>query len=205
MLLNCPSIYWRTRILLAKTAGLRRGEALNLTIDDIDFERNIIYVQAKKETEHTWRWQPKDKDLRALPLVTELSVMFTKILTKLPAGQPYLTITSQRYRRIQSLRKIKKLPDRVRECPDENWSKPFKQILKRSGVKNATFHDLRRTCITEWLENGLQPHEVMQLAGHSSVETTMRYYTAIRDSLLHRARVISHEVIGATGLEPATS
>ena len=204
MMLNCSNL-WRARLLLAKTAGLRRGEVLNLTVHDVNFEREIIYVQAKKETEHTWAWQPKSKDLRIVPLVEQLSSLLTKLLQQLPEGQPYLTLSAGRYRMIQVLRRIGKLGDRVRNCPDENWHKPFSQILKRSGVKRATFHDLRRTCITEWLENGLQPHEVMQLAGHSSVDTTMKYYAATRDSLLERARNISHEVIGARGLEPPTS
>ena len=195
----------RRRTTSTGRAALRRGEVLNLTVDDIDFAREILYVQAKKETQHTWRWQPKDKDLRALPLVPELSKVLTAILECLPEGQPYLMITPKRYQQIQQLRRMGQLPHRIRKCPDENWSKHFQRILRRSQIKNATFHDLRRTCITEWLENGLQPHEVMQLAGHSSVETTMRYYTATRQTLLAKARLASQKVFGATGLEPATS
>ncbi len=203
MLLNCDD-FWRARLLLAKTAGLRRGEVQNLTIGDVDFERKVIYIQGKKETKDTWRWIPKGKDVRTLPLVFQLSAVLTRIIARLPVGQPYLTLTPHRYGAIQALRKSNKLSDRVRKTPDENF-RPFERIKQRSGVRDATFHDLRRTCITEWLENGLQPHEVMQLAGHSSVDTTMRYYTATRQSLLERARTASHDAIGATGLEPATS
>ncbi|MHC4397778.1 MAG: tyrosine-type recombinase/integrase [Planctomycetota bacterium] len=226
MLSSCPNKLWQARLLLAKTAGLRRSEVLNLTINDVDFDKGILYVQPKTETQHTWRWIPKDKDLRELPLVEQLSNLMVMLHNELPEGQPYLMMTRQRYKRIMQLKSQGQLSWRIRVCPDENFTKPFKRILKRAEIKTGTFHDLRRTCITEWLESGLQPHEVMRLAGHSDVETTMRYYVAIRRSLIDKARLASNDclvnnrghkpliqkpmaphenTIGATGLEPATS
>jgi len=226
MLSSCPNKLWQARLLLAKTAGLRRSEVLNLTVNDVDFGRGILYVQTKKETHHTWRWMPKDKDLRELPLVEHLNNLLIKLQNELPEGQPYLMMTRNRYKRIMQLKARDRLSWRIRVCPDENWSKPFERILKRAEI-TGTFHDLRRTCITEWLENGLQPHEVMRLAGHSSIDTTMRYYVTTRRSLIDKARLASSEClgknnqghrpliqkpmapnninVGATGLEPATS
>ena len=40
---------WKARIMLAKTAGLRRGEVLNLTLSDVDFAKSKIIVQPKKD------------------------------------------------------------------------------------------------------------------------------------------------------------
>ena len=62
-----PNPLWRARFLLGKTAGLRRGEVLNLTVNDIDFENNKIIIQAKPDTEATWRWVVKDKERREVP------------------------------------------------------------------------------------------------------------------------------------------
>ena len=222
MLSSCPNRLWQARLLLAKTAGLRRGEVLNLTLDDIDFNRNIIYIQTKRETRHTWHWEPKDRDLRELPLVPEVGKLLIDISLDLSEGQPYLMFTSERYSGIVKLKEQGLLSNRVRRCPDENFARPMRQILRRAGVKRGTFHDLRRTCITEWLESGLQPHEVRVLAGHSDLETTMTYYSTTRRSLLSKARKASSGAInwgyrpqsatpssyiqiGATGLEPATS
>ena len=56
---------------------------------------------------------------------------------------------------------------------------------------DGTFHDLRATCITEWLENGMMPHEVQRLAGHASIDTTMNYYVGIREAMINRARQAS--------------
>jgi len=198
-------LLWKARLLLAKTAGLRRGEVLNLTLGDVDFHRKIIYVQPKKEGISTWRWNAKDMEVRALPLCEHAEKALICLMDKMSEGQPYPCLPPGRYKHLMMLKRTDSLSERLRCIPDENFARPFKRILKRAGINSGTFHDLRRTCITEWLENGLQPHEVQRLAGHSSVETTMNYYTAIRSSLLERARAASQESIGATGLEPATS
>ncbi len=202
---SCPDKLWRARVLAAKTAGLRRGEVLNLTVEDVDFTEGVIYVQPKTETRTTWRWQVKDKDVRVVPLIADLAKLLTDLLLELPEGQPYLMLTARRYKWLMQLKRGGRMPPRMQVCPDENFTKPFRRISRRAEVKRCTFHDLRRTCITEWLEGGLQPHEVMRLAGHSDVTTTMRYYVATRRSLINKAREASQTVIGATGLEPAAS
>lgn len=187
---SCPSGMWQARVLLAKTAGLRRGEIMNLTLDDIDFDHGLIFVQPKREGRSTWRWVVKDKDRRELPLVPELSRVLVDLVNDLPEGQPYPLISVDRYEQVMRLKARSVLPDRVRRCPDENF-KPWRRIRKLAGIKHGTFHDLRRTCITEWLENGLEPHEAMRLAGHSDVETTMNYYVTTRRSLIDKARLAS--------------
>ena len=185
---------WQARLLLAKTAGLRRGEMLNLTIDDCDFGRGIIKVQPKRESAYTWRWVPKGKARRQLPMTKDVSARLIELAKGLAADQPYLLITADRYRRIMELKNGGRLKDRIRRCPDENFSKPFERIKRLAGVSAGTYHDMRRTCITEWLERGLQPHEVKQLAGHVDIDTTMRYYVTTRESLLDRARLASASV-----------
>jgi len=169
---------------------------LNLTVDDVDFDHGVIHVQPKKDTAYTWAWNVKDKERRMVPLVESLSDLLIRMLEALPAGQPYLTLTPQRYRRLRMLKEAGTLSDRLRVCPDENFTKPFERIVSRAGVKSGTFHDLRRTCITEWLESGLRPHEVMTLAGHSNIDTTMKYYVATRRELLDKARRASQSTLG---------
>ena len=55
----------------------------------------------------------------------------------------------------------------------------------------GTFHDLRRTCITNWFAFGLSEFEVMIMAGHASFETTRRFYLAVRKDIMERAREAS--------------
>ena len=40
-----------------------------------------------------------------------------------------------------------------------------------------------------WFANGMSEYDVMTLAGHSSFATTHKFYLAVADDLIHRARV----------------
>ncbi len=202
-MLAAAGLLWRARIIAAASAGLRKAEVLNLTVKDIDFERGIILVQAKKSTGHTWPWSPKNYEVRRLPLTEELNRLLVMILDGLPTGQPYLMITAKRYWWLQQLRSKGEMTERMMVNPDENFSRPFRRILQQAGISDGCFHDLRKTAITTWFLSELAPQEVQRLAGHSDIETTLKYYAACRTDIVDRAR--QAWAIGATGLEPATS
>ena len=194
---------WRARIMTAVSAGLRMGEIQNLTITDVNFEQGYISVQSKKETSETWQWSAKNYETRRVPLTEANSKLIARIMSELPPRQPYFMITADRYWWLQQLRSKGMMPDRVRGCPDEN-DRPWRRILDVTGIV-GTFHDLRRTCITQWIlgtpyEKGLPIHEVKKLAGPADIKTTLEYYSGVRADVIDRARTI-----GATGLEPATS
>ena len=40
-----------------------------------------------------------------------------------------------------------------------------------------------------WLANDMSEYDVMVLAGHSNFATTHKFYLAVTDDLVHRARV----------------
>ena len=182
---------WEARILLAKTSGLRRGEILNLTINDVEVAKEKIIVQPKSDTPCTWRWVVKDKERREAPLVEKAAKLLIILQENMPDGHPYFFLTSERYQNLMQLKATSGLIDRVAKCPDNNFRRNWNVICKHAGVENATFHDLRATCVTEWFEQGMMPHEIQRLAGHSSIETTMKYYVGFRETMIDRARMAS--------------
>ncbi len=193
-------LIWKARILLGKTTGLRRGEILNLTINDIDFSLGKIIVQPKSDTKHTWRWVVKDKERREVPLIEEVAQLLIELQETVPEGQPHLLLTPERYRYMMQLKASDKLIDRVAKCPDSNFRRNWKVICKHAGIDDVTFHDLRSTCITEWFEQGMMPHEIQRLAGHSSIETTMKYYVGIRETMIGRAREASSAALNGDSI-----
>lgn len=46
---------------------------------------------------------------------------------------------------------------------------------KQAGVDHFSPHDLRRTCITDMLESGIDIATVASIAGHEDLKTTLRY------------------------------
>ena len=70
-------------------------------------------------------------------------------------------------------------------------NREFRKLRDRAGVSGGTMHDFRRTCITNWLKDLVPPHEVQRMAGHSSIETTMKYYVKVDSTAMDRVREAS--------------
>jgi len=190
------SLKWDILIALAIETGMRKSELLNLTLRDIDFERVCIDVSPKRDTKETWRWDIKDVDCRTIPITKQMLALLAEFQLKRPSGYPYVFIPAARYDYIQNLRSRGKPAPTGRNKLITNFSRTFKRILKKANIRHRQFHDLRSTAITNWLYNGLKEHEVMRLAGHSSFETTHRFYLAVQPDLYQRARRANAVSIG---------
>jgi integrase len=55
----------------------------------------------------------------------------------------------------------------------------FKPLLKRAGLPDIRFHDLRHTCATLLLSHGHHPKLVQDLLGHASVAMTLDRYSHV--------------------------
>jgi integrase len=139
---------------LCRLAGLRRGEALSLVWQDVDFEKNHIVISGKED------WTPKDKEARTIPICPELSAMFLQAYETAPEGAS------------------KVLSD---ICHD-NIPRDVKAIVKRAGLSmyGKPLHTLRKSCLTDWA--GRFPmHTVKEWAGHSDIATTQKFYLKVSD------------------------
>lgn len=52
----------------------------------------------------------------------------------------------------------------------------YKRILKAAGVQDYTFHTLRHTFATRWIDNGFDVKALCEILGHSNVKTTLQRY-----------------------------
>lgn len=53
----------------------------------------------------------------------------------------------------------------------------FKPLLKRAGLPNIRFHDLRHTCATLLLSRGVHAKFVQELLGHATIAITLDTYS----------------------------
>jgi integrase len=102
------SIQWELLIRMALCTAMRRGELLNTTWKDIDFERKTVEVCPKVDGQHTWLWYIKDIERRILPLTDDVLGLLADLQGNQAEGYPYVFVPGHRYERIQKLRKIGK-------------------------------------------------------------------------------------------------
>ncbi|MHC4682497.1 MAG: tyrosine-type recombinase/integrase, partial [Planctomycetota bacterium] len=130
----------------ALVTALRRGELLNATWRDVDFEAKTIDVSPKQSTPETWRWLIKDTDRRTLPLTDELLAMLAEYQASQPSGYPYVFVPLRRYDYIQKLRREGHwtlVDSRLKVV--SNFKPNFDKILRRASVRARRFHDLSST------------------------------------------------------------
>lgn len=59
--------------------------------------------------------------------------------------------------------------------PYVDIKKSFNSAMEKAKINNFRFHDLRHTVATRLVEKGIDLLVVMDILGHSKIETTMRY------------------------------
>lgn len=193
---------WDLVITIALTTGMRKSEILNMVWSDIDFDNMTIEISPKENTDYTWTWEIKDTDSRTLPLTEDVINLLINLQERRPAGYPYVFLSPKRYDRIQLTRRgtsnRKKNSWSIQDANNSiinNFTEMFNEIKTLAGIKKGTFHDLRRTAITNWFYAGLEITEVMRLAGHSKYDTTLKYYLSVKDDLIDKARrAVKHRV-----------
>ena len=188
---------WDIVITLALTTAMRKSELLNLTWADVDFASRVIEVSPKEDTADTWEWRIKDTDRRTLPLKDDVVQLLVNLQNRMSEGYPYVLVPPSRYDRIQKGLRARGMWTlcHARTSVINNFDEWFDRILAKAGVQGGTFHDFRRTAITDWFYHGLNIFDVMRLAGHSKYETTYRFYLQVKDGLMDRARrATSHAV-----------
>jgi len=160
-------------VLVAVQTGLRAGNLLNLTEDDIDFERDEITVYTKS----------------ADPNGNEVTIGIGASLRAY-----LLDLCAKNRTRTNEYRHLFLYRDRVTRMyrPFKNYKTAFNRAKKRAGLGDCTFHDLRHTCASWLLAQGYDLIDVKEQLGHSSVVTTQKYTHTTPERKRDRTEAISH-------------
>ena len=68
-----------------------------------------------------------------------------------------------------------------------NVHRLFHKALERAGLPRTRFHDLRHTCATLLLVQGVPARVVMETLGHSQISLTMNTYSHVLPELQREA------------------
>ena len=166
-------------IFLGAFYGLRRSEALGLKWSAIDFQNNTVTirhtvttclldgkcVQVAQDTTKT------KSSMRTLPLVPAFK---EKLLSHKKQQEEYRRVCGRSY--------DKRYLDYV--CVDEMGTlisphyltAAFPKLLEKNGLRHIRFHDLRHSCASLLLANGVPMKQIQEWLGHSDFSTTANVY-----------------------------
>lgn len=166
-------------VLVAAFYGLRRGEVCGLKWDAIDFERGTITIrhtvtslQVDGKTKMYAQDSAKTKSsMRTLPLVGSFAEYFKEAkaaqeVNKKVCGNCY----NYEY---DGYVFVDELGDLMRP---EYLTSYFPQYIQKHGCKRMRFHDLRHSCASLLLANGVPLKQIQEWLGHSDFSTTANIY-----------------------------
>lgn len=130
--------------------GMRHGELVALRKSMIDFDRKEITLDVDTT---------KSKRERVIPLCDTLCQSLEKLCSRIPGDLvfAYVDQRSQRWR------------------PYTSFKSSWQGIMKRSGLENTRFHDLRHTFASWWVQSGGNLMHLRDILGHSSLQMVQRY------------------------------
>jgi integrase len=177
---------------VALTMGLRQGEALGLRWQDIDLELGYMRISKQLQRVH------------GAPTLVEPKTERSRRTLVMP---PMITRDLQHHLARQQ---------KERSAAGDRWaetglvfatvdgkpldgtaiSKGFHRLLERAGLEQRRFHDLRHSCATLLLVQGVSPRVVMDLLGHSQIGLTMNTYSHVIPDLRRDAADRMQDLLG---------
>ena len=133
-------------VMTALHTGFRASELLSLTWQDVDFRRGVVTVQAGYE---------KNGEGRNVPMNQVLTATLKAVkLQGAEGGQVFCSRKGTPYRSFRTA---------------------FERAVRKAGVQDFTFHDLRHTFASRLVMAGVGLPTVKELLGHKDITMTLRY------------------------------
>ena len=166
-------------VMLAAFYGLRRSEVVGLKWDAIDFENKTIAIrhtvtacaEKGRRIEVAADTTKTASSRRALPLVPAFQTKLAALKeqqekNRILCGRSYCT-DYLGYVLVDAMGNRLKL---------SYISTAFPALLKRNGLRPIRFHDLRHSCASLLLKNGVPMKQIQEWLGHSDFSTTANIY-----------------------------
>ena len=132
-------------VVLALSTGMRQGEILRLQWKDVDFERRRVLLLETKNGER-----------RAAPLVGRAYNLLRELVNVRRLDNPYV------------------FPAKRPDAP-ANIRKFWEAAVKKAGIEDFRFHDLRHTAASYLAMNGVTLAEIAEVLGHKTLQMVKRY------------------------------
>lgn len=154
-------------VILCLYTGLRLGELLALTWDDIDFSKCLLSVDKTV-------YEGKDEEGSFCKIVG---------MPKTVSSMRSIPLPKQLVPMLRNLKRMSKskyvVSDKERSVSIRVYQRNFSKLLERLGIEHKGFHSLRHTFATRALECGMDVKTLSEILGHKNVSVTLNRYVHI--------------------------
>ena len=164
-------------IVFCLYTGLRIGELLALTWDDVDLQKGIIAVS--KSCHDSWE-----------------NGEYVKVIDepKTESSMCIIPFPKQLLPRLKELKKLTKSGyviggEHVHGAQVRSYQKTFETLLKKLKIAHKGFHSLRHTFATRALECGMDVKTLSEILGHKNPMVTLKRYA--HSMLEHKAEMMN--------------
>ena len=163
---------YKNAFLIQMYSGLRIGETLALTYNDIDLKNQRIHINK------TLTKNKENKTIMGNSTKTYAGIREVPVPNSL---YPHLV------EQMRISREFKNNPEKLLFKSNKNnyietqdVNRALKLVLKYNwGINDITTHNLRHTYGTRCIEAGMQPVVLQRLLGHTDISTTLNTYTDV--------------------------
>jgi integrase len=160
-------VWLQPMLLVAYHTGMRKGEIRSLRWDQVDLGTGTIRLKSA---------DTKTGEGRVIPLNQPLTSLLKSSTRYLSC--PWVFVNPAHMEAWQT----------NPEAIDPRYhatsiTHAFMRACQRVGVKNATFHDLRHTFVTNARRAGIDYFRIMAITGHKTMAVFKRYNTVDEDDL----------------------
>jgi integrase len=168
---------------VALALGLRQGEALGLHWNDIDFSAGTLRVshQLQRIGGKLTLVAPKTEKSRRTLVLPAMIVERLREHEKRQAAERLWSGSKWNETGLVFANRNGE-PTQARHVIEQ-----FHEALRDAGLRRIRFHDLRHSCGTLLLVQGVSPRVVMEVLGHSEIALTMNAYSHVVPELQREA------------------
>lgn len=190
---------YRQYALILET-GLRTGELVGLTWDDIDFQNKTLTVRKTMEYRYgrgIWVAGPPKtiSSYRTIPLTNRACAILKELYDARGSRKQSENLTALSYidrisgeERLLDMKNLVFLNFRT-GMPTKNssYDTHLYKLCDEAGIARFCMHALRHTYATRAIERGVDYKTLQQLLGHASFQTTMDTYVHVTNDSMRAA------------------
>ena len=166
--------------------GCRKGEALGITWDDIDFEKNTISFTKAKRVRTCTGFDEKGG----------MTFERNKVTPTLKNGSKLKVISMKHLGSLRTLLLEHKLRSTSEYLFPQDTQHSFRYLLKKCNINNFRFHDLRHTCASYLVQSGVPLLEAAHHLGQKDYNSVLRYAHLAEDTTEKTGSIVAARIYG---------